>query len=152
MRSFEHIARHLPPGVPPAQREQPAHGAIRGTELVDATARLATMNLFLHGVERLDGNRTAIEVRDSLAVSPRRRATLVLTDPPMGQRRSVTSSTGASGLRGTGQTSPPRVCRSSTRRLDLAVGIAVLGGDFDSEAAKAVGGVAAGASPHVSRP
>ncbi|KOV22241.1 hypothetical protein ADK58_28125 [Streptomyces sp. XY152] len=100
VRSFEHIARHLPPGVPPDQREQLAHGAIRGTELVDATARLATMNLFLHGVERLDGNRAAIEVRDSLAVSPRRRATLVLTDPPMGQRRSVTSSTGASDLYG----------------------------------------------------
>lgn len=100
VRSFEYIARHLPPGVLPASRERLVHGAIRGTELVDATARLATMNLFLHGVERLDSNRAAIEVRDSLAVSPRRRATLVLTDPPMGQRRSVTSSTGASDLHG----------------------------------------------------
>lgn len=35
-----------------------------------------------------------------LAASPRRRATLCLADPPMGQRRSVTSSTGASDLHG----------------------------------------------------
>ncbi|MEU6553654.1 N-6 DNA methylase [Streptomyces sp. NPDC046915] len=100
VRSFEHIARHLPPGVPPAQREQLSHGAIRGTELVEATARLATMNLFLHGVERLDGNRAAIEVRDSLTVSPRRQATLVLADPPLGQRRWVPPSTGAPDLHG----------------------------------------------------
>ncbi|MFD7529383.1 N-6 DNA methylase [Streptomyces sp. NPDC059849] len=101
VRSFEHIARHLPPGVPPAQRERLSNGAIRGTELVDATARLATMNLFLHGVEPLDGDRAAIEVRDSLTVSPgHRRATLVLTDPPLGQRRSTTSSTGAPDLNG----------------------------------------------------
>ncbi|WP_050513189.1 N-6 DNA methylase [Streptomyces sp. JS01] len=100
VRSFEHIARHLPPGVPPAQREQLSHGAIRGTELVDAAARLATMNLFLHGVERLDGNPAAIEVRDSLTVSPRRQATLVLADPPLGQRRWVPPSTGAPDLHG----------------------------------------------------
>lgn len=99
VRSFEHIARHLPPGVSPTQRERLSHGAIRGTELVDATARLATMNLLLHGVERLDGDRAAIEVRDSLAVRPgRRRATLVLADPPLGQRRSAVPSTGAPGL------------------------------------------------------
>ncbi|WP_329096909.1 N-6 DNA methylase [Streptomyces sp. NBC_01439] len=100
VRSFEHIARHLPPGVPPAQREQLSHGAIRGTELVDATARLATMNLFLHGVERLDSNPAAIEVQDSLTVSPRRQATLVLADPPLGQRRWVPPSTGAPDLPG----------------------------------------------------
>ncbi|MGX1637071.1 N-6 DNA methylase [Streptomyces albidoflavus] len=99
VRSFEYIARHLPPGVPLAQRERLSHGAIRGTELVDATARLATMNLLLHGVELLDGDPAAIEVRDSLAVSPgRRRATLVLADPPLGQRRSATPSTGAPDL------------------------------------------------------
>ncbi|MFG3210385.1 N-6 DNA methylase [Streptomyces tendae] len=100
VRSFEHVARHLPPGVPPAQREQLSHGAIRGTELVDATARLATMNLFLHGIEHLDGNRAAIEVRDSLTVSPRRQATLVLADPPLGQQRWVPPSTGAPNLHG----------------------------------------------------
>jgi type I restriction enzyme M protein len=98
VRSFEHIARHLPPGVSPAQRERLSHGAIRGTELVDGTARLATMNLLLHGVERLDGDTAAVEVRDSLAVSPGRRATLVLADPPLGQRRSAVPSTGALGL------------------------------------------------------
>ncbi|WP_435243734.1 N-6 DNA methylase [Streptomyces cucumeris] len=102
VRSFEHIARHLPPGIPPVQRERLSHGAIRGTELVDTAARLATMNLFLHGVEHLDGDRAAIEVRDSLAVSPgRRRATLVLADPPLGQRRSAVSATGAPGPHGT---------------------------------------------------
>ncbi|MGW7423647.1 N-6 DNA methylase [Streptomyces sp. NPDC054813] len=100
VRSFEHIARHLPPGVPPGQRERLSHGAIRGTELVDATARLATMNLFLHGVEPLNGDPAAIEVRDSLALSPGRRATLVLADPPLGQRRSATPSTGAPDLDG----------------------------------------------------
>ncbi|WP_405863152.1 N-6 DNA methylase [Streptomyces sp. NBC_01515] len=101
VRSFEHIARCLPPGVSPSQRERLSHGGIRGTELVDATARLATMNLLLHGVERLDGDRAAIEVRDSLAVSPGRRATLVLADPPLGQRRSTVPSSGAPGLHDT---------------------------------------------------
>ncbi|WP_158706373.1 MULTISPECIES: N-6 DNA methylase [Streptomyces] len=98
VRSFEHIAQHLPPGVPPAQRERLSHGAIRGTELVDTAARFATMNLFLHGVERLDGDRAAVEARDSLAVSPGSRATLVLADPPLGQRRSAVMYTGAPGL------------------------------------------------------
>ncbi|WP_159398361.1 N-6 DNA methylase [Streptomyces sp. MJM8645] len=98
VRSFEHIARHLPPGVPPAQRERLSHGAIRGTELVDTAARLASMNLFLHGVGRLDGDRAAIEVRDSLAESPGHRATLVLADPPLGQRRSVVPSASTPGL------------------------------------------------------
>ncbi len=74
-------------------REQRLHlgnGGITGVELVDGTARLAQMNLLLHGIGKASGNER-IEVRDALAEMPSRRATLVLANPPFGRKSGFTS-------------------------------------------------------------
>lgn len=71
----------------------------RGTELVEEVARLATMNLLLHGI----GGGVAdadlpITCADSLTRPPTFAADVVLTNPPFGTRGSVTftgKSTGA---------------------------------------------------------
>jgi type I restriction enzyme M protein len=66
-----------------ALREQ----TFRGWEIVDNTARLCVMNLYLHGI----GDReTPVTVADALAADPGERFDLVLTNPPFGKKSSVT--------------------------------------------------------------
>ncbi len=60
-------------------------GHVAGVELVDATARLATMNLLLHGIGAADGP-SPVEVGDALAADPGRRYSVVLSNPPFGRR------------------------------------------------------------------
>lgn len=72
-----------------------ALGNFHGTELVEEVARLATMNLLLHGL----GNETAqkdfpITCEDSLASPPRVKADVVLTNPPFGIRGSMKEDSG----------------------------------------------------------
>ena len=62
-----------------------AGGGIRGVELVEDTARLAQMNLLLHGIGRANGPEL-IEVHDSLAEKIEHHATLVLANPPFGRK------------------------------------------------------------------
>ncbi|WP_343983820.1 class I SAM-dependent DNA methyltransferase, partial [Streptosporangium amethystogenes] len=66
-----------------AQRRKLMTGGIWGVELVRETARLASMNMLLHGVGLANGEEL-IEVRDSLAKSPTRFADIVLANPPFG--------------------------------------------------------------------
>jgi type I restriction enzyme M protein len=67
-------------------------GAISGVELVHGTARLAQMNLLLHGIGE-PGGRALIDVRDALARAPRadERASLVLANPPFGRKSGFSS-------------------------------------------------------------
>ena len=58
-------------------------GAIRGVELVRETARLASMNMLLHGIGHANGSEL-IEVRDSLAKTPSIAVDIVLANPPFG--------------------------------------------------------------------
>ncbi|MFF4484297.1 N-6 DNA methylase [Streptomyces sp. NPDC001520] len=58
-------------------------GAITGYELVRETARLALMNMLLHGIGSSEG-RPLIEVQDSLAKPPKRFYDIVLANPPFG--------------------------------------------------------------------
>ena len=62
-----------------------------GIEIVDNTARLCAMNLFLHGIGGTTADATPpIEVRDSLLAEPAEKVDLVLANPPFGRRSSVT--------------------------------------------------------------
>ena len=61
---------------------------VSGVELVDGTARLAAMNMLLHGMGRADGP-SPIEVRDGLTADPGRRWSVVLANPPFGTKSSV---------------------------------------------------------------
>jgi type I restriction enzyme M protein len=62
--------------------------ALRGWEIVDATARLCAMNLLLHGIGT-PGGESLVTVDDTLRVQPSGyRADMVLTNPPFGRKSS----------------------------------------------------------------
>jgi type I restriction enzyme M protein len=70
------------------QREKLQSGFVTGVELVDGTARLAAMNMLLHGMTKPTGN-SPIEVKDSLTADPGKRWSVVLANPPFGTKSSV---------------------------------------------------------------
>jgi type I restriction enzyme M protein len=86
----DYIQEHHGDSLTREQRQRLGNGAIRGIELVDGTARLAQMNLLLHGIGQASGNEK-IEVRDALAEVPATRATLVLANPPFGRKSGFTT-------------------------------------------------------------
>lgn len=63
--------------------------ALHGWEIVDATARLCVMNLYLHGIGH-QSERSPIHVDDALANKPSEPYDVVLTNPPFGKKSSVT--------------------------------------------------------------
>ncbi len=75
-------------------RDQKKHlrdHAFHGIELVDATARLCAMNLFLHGIGGASFDaEPCIEVRDGLATQPATHVDMVLANPPFGKKSSIT--------------------------------------------------------------
>ena len=73
----------------PPERRHLRDDFAHGIELVDGTARLAAMNLLLHGIGEATGE-SLIEVKDSLIADPGRRWTVVLSNPPFGRKSSVT--------------------------------------------------------------
>ncbi|WP_312847811.1 class I SAM-dependent DNA methyltransferase [Streptomyces sp. WAC06614] len=88
LSASEYIQSHHDRGLTPEQRERLSAGAIRGNELVDGTARLAAMNLLLHGIGQPNGE-SLIDVGDALAKPPTRHASLVLANPPFGKKSSI---------------------------------------------------------------
>jgi type I restriction enzyme M protein len=64
--------------------------ALRGWEIVDNTARLCLMNLFLHGIGSDEDGREPVHVVDSLRSSAGEYFDVVLTNPPFGRKSSVT--------------------------------------------------------------
>ena len=73
----------------PTQRDRLRDDFAHGTELVDGTARLAAMNLLLHGIGTPDGD-SLINVRDALIADPGERYSVVLSNPPFGRKSSMT--------------------------------------------------------------
>jgi type I restriction enzyme M protein len=67
-----------------------AERALHGWEIVDNTARLCLMNLFLHGVGVAGDEQLPVRVGDSLRSDPGDRFDLVLSNPPFGRKSSVT--------------------------------------------------------------
>lgn len=59
----------------------------KGWDIVDNTARLCAMNLYLHGI---GGENTPVIVGDSLLSDPGERFDTVLTNPPFGKKSSIT--------------------------------------------------------------
>lgn len=73
-------------------------GGVRGVELVREVARLAAMNLFLHGVGSAQTAEVPILCADSLRLTDSKgEADVILTNPPFGTRGTVTFSPGTSG-------------------------------------------------------
>ncbi|MGW0731632.1 N-6 DNA methylase [Streptomyces sp. NPDC002851] len=75
--------------IPREQRLALSSGKIWGNELVTGTARMAAMNMLLHGIGDADGP-TLITEGDALADPPSRRASLVLANPPFGKKSAIT--------------------------------------------------------------
>ena len=73
----------------PTERTHLRDGFVHGVELVDGTARLAAMNLLLHGIGQPNGD-SLIDVKDSLIADPGRRWSVVLSNPPFGRKSSLT--------------------------------------------------------------
>ena len=79
------------------------HESLHGWEIVDNTARLCVMNLYLRGIGA-NGGCSPIHVGDSLAADPGERFDMVLTNPPFGKKSSVTYVTEEGELRRESQT------------------------------------------------
>lgn len=75
--------------LPRSQRVSSDKRRIWGTELVPGTARLAAMNMLLHGIGDSDGP-SLIDVGDALAEKPKQHASLILANPPFGKKSSIT--------------------------------------------------------------
>src|SRR5690606_12401631 len=83
-----YIRRHHR-NLPRSQRVSSDKRRIWGTELVPGTARLAAMNMLLHGIGDSDGP-SLIDVADALAEKPKQHASLILANPPFGKKSSIT--------------------------------------------------------------
>ncbi|WP_250288023.1 HsdM family class I SAM-dependent methyltransferase [Streptomyces atroolivaceus] len=85
-----YIRKHHVRDLTHEQRLALGSGKIWGNELVPGTARLAAMNMLLHGIGKSEGD-SLVEVGDALAKKPgSRRASLVLANPPFGKKSSIT--------------------------------------------------------------
>jgi len=91
LAAHEHLRRCYP-RMTTTQRQHLSTKAIRGVELVEAVARLATMNLLLHGISGNKEDELPIACRDSLREPPLAHVDVVLTNPPFGVKGSVTYS------------------------------------------------------------
>jgi type I restriction enzyme M protein len=82
---FEYVTqRHR---LRPKQLAKLRKESLRGTELVESTARLCGMNLFLHGIVGDDVvSELPIEVGNALRQPPAEKASIVLANPPFGRR------------------------------------------------------------------
>jgi type I restriction enzyme M protein len=83
LSAYEHVA-HLP-NMTPQQREHLQTKFVSGTELSNGPARLASMNMVLHGMA-LPNAESPIEIRDSLASDTGGRYSVVLANPPFGTK------------------------------------------------------------------
>jgi type I restriction enzyme M protein len=81
-------ASHAAKDLTPDQRLHLRDSFVHGIELVDGTARLAAMNMLLHGIGTPNGE-SQIEVKDALTADPGSRYTVVLANPPFGTKSSV---------------------------------------------------------------
>jgi type I restriction enzyme M protein len=90
LAAYEYIQDRYGDELSPEDAQHLAGSGIRGVELVEDTARLAQMNLLLHGIGRASGPEL-IEVHDSLAEKIEHHATLVLANPPFGRKSGFTT-------------------------------------------------------------
>lgn len=66
----------------------------QGWEIVDSTARLCVMNMFLHNIGDENAEEPPIHVWDSLLVKPSDHFNIVLSNPPFGRKSSLNLNSG----------------------------------------------------------
>ncbi|WP_431983083.1 type I restriction-modification system subunit M [Streptomyces qinglanensis] len=87
--AHSYVRQHHMQDLTREQRFALGSGKIWGNELVTGTARLAAMNMLLHGIGDAEGP-SLITVGDALADTPSRHASLILANPPFGKKSSIT--------------------------------------------------------------
>ena len=95
LAAYEYLGSAAPMSA--AQRQHLRTKAIQGVELVEEVARLAAMNLLLHGVSGGGNDGLPIVCGDSLREEPRSQVDVVLTNPPFGTKGSTGSREAAKG-------------------------------------------------------
>ena len=88
--AYEYITKHY--DLDKEQKEFLKNEAFKGWEIVDNTARLCAMNLYLHGIG--SEKNVPIVVQDALAYDPGERFDMVLTNPPFGKKSTITITNG----------------------------------------------------------
>ena len=89
LAAHDYIVRNYP-NLTREEREHLKYDALRGVDIVDGVTRLCAMNLLLHGIGPMDGERELpVRTDDSLRQDPGERYDLVLTNPPFGRKSSV---------------------------------------------------------------
>jgi len=88
LAAHSYIAKHH--DLDRDQRRFLKFDALRGWKIVDNTARLCLMNLFLHGIGSDEEGREPLHVADSLRSSAGEYFDVVLTNPPFRRKSSVT--------------------------------------------------------------
>jgi type I restriction enzyme M protein len=88
LASHDYIMHHY--NLDRDQKRFLKYDALHGWEIVDNTARLCVMNLFLHGIGSDEGSTSPIRVADSLRGHPGENFEMVLTNPPFGRKSSIT--------------------------------------------------------------
>ena len=85
--------RYILDNYPNMSREEKEHlrkQTFRGWEIVQETARLCLMNMYLHGITGDIEEESPITVADSLEKEPSNHYDYVLTNPPFGRKSSIT--------------------------------------------------------------
>ncbi|MBV9689703.1 MAG: SAM-dependent DNA methyltransferase [Ktedonobacteraceae bacterium] len=87
LAAHDYVAQHYE--LDREQKKFLKYNMLHGWEIVDNTARLCVMNLFLHGVGGNENDACPIHVADSLLGDPGERFDMVLTNPPFGRKSSI---------------------------------------------------------------
>jgi type I restriction enzyme M protein len=90
LAAYEYV-RSANPEMTATMRRHLATRGIRGVELVEEVARLASMNALLHGIGGLADGELPIACADSLKTPPAQGVDVVLTNPPFGVKGSANS-------------------------------------------------------------
>jgi len=90
--AYEYIVKNYEKKLTKEDKKFLKEKAFKGWEIVDNTARLCAMNLYLHGIG--GENSVPVVVQDALANDPGERFDMVLTNPPFGKKSSITITNG----------------------------------------------------------
>ena len=87
LAAHDYISENYSSMMEREQKEFLRFKTFAGTDIVDNVVRLCVMNLYLHGI---GGTESPITTDDSLSRDPGDRYDIVLTNPPFGNRSSIT--------------------------------------------------------------
>ena len=93
LASYDYISENYGSILTREQKEFLKFNTFAGTDIVDNVVRLCVMNLYLHGI---GGTESPIATNDSLSRDTGDRYDIVLTNPPFGNRSSITIATDGS--------------------------------------------------------